>query len=125
MRTVEPLESSRQRRWGAAATWAVALTTAALLAAPTHAAGTKLYVATNGVDTADCGPEGLLPCRSISRAIAHAVAGDELAEGIEVAQRLAADAARIRQVERGLHDTPGQKRVEPYATARQHARIAY
>jgi hypothetical protein len=81
MRTVEPLESSRQRRWGAAATWAVALTTAALLAAPTHAAGTKLYVATNGVDTADCGPEGLLPCRSISRAIAHAVAGDEIIVG--------------------------------------------
>jgi hypothetical protein len=81
MRKVDTWEIRRGRRSGPARTWAIALTTAFLLAAPAHAAGTKLYVATNGVDNADCGPEGLLPCRSISRAIAHASAGDEIIVG--------------------------------------------
>jgi len=46
-----------------------------------HAAGNTLYVATNGTDDATCGPDGMAPCRSISRAIAHASAGDQIIVG--------------------------------------------
>jgi hypothetical protein len=48
---------------------------------PAQAVSAKLYVANNGMDNADCGPEGKVPCRSISRAIAHANAGDQIIVG--------------------------------------------
>jgi hypothetical protein len=46
-----------------------------------QALSTKLYVANTGTDNADCGPADKLPCRSISRAIAHASAGDQIIVG--------------------------------------------
>jgi hypothetical protein len=54
-----------------------------LLTAPgqVQAVSAKLYVANNGTDNTDCGPEGKLPCRSIGRAIAHANAGDQIIVG--------------------------------------------
>lgn len=70
----------RGARWAAACACAVALAALATTG-PAQAAGATLYVANNGVDNLDCGPEGLLPCRSISRAIAHASAGDEIIVG--------------------------------------------
>jgi hypothetical protein len=69
----------RRPRW---AVFASALTLVSLaMTGSSRAAGARLSVATNGVDSVDCGPEGLLPCRSISRAIAHATAGDEIVVG--------------------------------------------
>lgn len=44
------------------------------------AAGATLYVANNGMDTLSCGAEDA-PCRSITRAIAHASAGDQIVVG--------------------------------------------
>jgi len=46
-----------------------------------QAVSAKLYAANDGIDNTDCGPEGKLPCRSISRAIAHASAGDKIIVG--------------------------------------------
>ncbi len=57
-----------------------AVLAASFVAREAHAAAT-LFVATNGVDSADCGPEGMPACRSISRAIAHASGGDEIVVG--------------------------------------------
>jgi hypothetical protein len=50
-------------------------------ASPAQAVSAKLYVANNGTDNTDCGPKDKLPCRSISRAIAHANAGDQIIVG--------------------------------------------
>ncbi|MFN2375947.1 MAG: NosD domain-containing protein [Candidatus Binatia bacterium] len=44
-------------------------------------ASQDLQVANTGTDNTDCGPEGKLPCRSISRAIAHAEDGDTIVVG--------------------------------------------
>jgi len=44
-------------------------------------ASQDLYVANTGTDNTDCGPEGKLPCRSISRAIAHAQDDDTIVVG--------------------------------------------
>lgn len=52
-----------------------------VLTGSAHSAGGTLYVANNGRDDATCGPEGVLPCRSISRAIAHASPGDQIVVG--------------------------------------------
>jgi hypothetical protein len=65
-------------RFAVACGLAVALT--ALAATTVDAAG-KLYVANNGTDNLDCGPVDRSPCRSISRAIAHASPGDQIIVG--------------------------------------------
>lgn len=52
-----------------------------LAAAGGAIASQDLHVSNTGTDNADCGPEGMLPCRSISRAIAHAEEGDTIVVG--------------------------------------------
>ena len=61
---------------------AISLTGLVLIeASPAEAGSGKLYVASNGTDNTDCGPADKSPCRSISRAIAHASAGDQIIVG--------------------------------------------
>jgi hypothetical protein len=59
-------------------TLVVLLLASTLPAAPADAL--LRYVANNGVDSATCGTLAA-PCRSITRAIAHAVAGDTIVVG--------------------------------------------
>src|SRR5262245_14686348 len=66
------IDARRQSQLGAALVAAIAL------AAPANAA--TLRVANNGVDGAGCGTT-TSPCRSLSRAIANAVAGDRIIVG--------------------------------------------
>lgn len=78
MRNLHRSAQRRTVRWTAISVAAFAVL---ILAGSAQAAGTTLYVANNGTDDATCGPEGMAPCRSISRAIAHASAGDRIIVG--------------------------------------------
>jgi hypothetical protein len=75
------LHRSAQRQTIQWAAISVAAFAVLILAGSARAAGTTLYVANNGTDDVTCGLEGMAPCRSISRAIAHASAGDQIVVG--------------------------------------------